>query len=49
MSEIVKIQRTRKAVFVTIPVNYAKKMNDVTHLKVFENEKGNLEYEIVKV
>lgn len=48
ISEIMKIQRTSRSVFVTIPANYAKKIKNVVHMRVFENEKGNLEYEAVK-
>lgn len=41
---IVKIQRRRNAVFITVPVEYAKKIQDNLYMSVEENEKGNLEY-----
>jgi len=46
--QIVKIQRRKIAVFVTIPSEYAKKIENVKHMKVTENNNGNLEYEPVR-
>ena len=48
ISEIIKIQRSSRSVFVTVPAKYAKNIENVVHMRVFENEKGNLEYEAVK-
>ena len=45
---IVKVQRRNITSFVTIPKKYADKMNDSTHMKVRENDCGNLEYEPIK-
>lgn len=42
--KIVKIQRRDRAVFVTVPAEYAKKIEKSTYMKVVENEDGNLEY-----
>lgn len=50
MEQIVKIQRRNCTAFVTLPSEYAEKIAKVTHMQVWENDKGNLEYEpIVKV
>lgn len=48
MEQIVKVQRRKIAVFVTIPAEYAKKIENVKHMKVTENNKGNLEYEAIR-
>jgi len=45
MEQIVKIQRRKIAVFVTIPADYAIKIKDVKHMRVTENDSGNLEYQ----
>ena len=34
--------------FVTIPKKYASKIKNATHLKSWENERGNLEYEVLE-
>ena len=46
--QIVKIQRRKVSAFVTIPIEYVEKLKDVTHMRVWENDKGNLEYQAVK-
>lgn len=48
MEQIVKIQRRKIAVFVTIPSEYAIKIKDVKHMKVTENDSGSLEYEPIR-
>lgn len=49
MNEIVKIQRRKStknsvSLFLTIPTEYEKQLNDVTHMKVTINDQGHLEY-----
>lgn len=44
----VKIQHRKISAFVTIPIEYKDKIKDVTHMKVTENDFGNLEYEAVR-
>lgn len=46
--QIMKIQRRKVSAFVTIPIEYAAKIKNATHLKSWENERGNLEYEVMK-
>lgn len=46
--QIMKIQRRKVSAFVTIPIEYVDKIRNTTHMKVWENERGNLEYEIVE-
>ena len=47
--QIVKIQRREVAVFVTIPSEFTDDLKNVTHMRVFKNTKGNLEYEAIGV
>lgn len=46
--EILKIQHRKHSMFVTIPKKYASKIKNATHLKSWENERGNLEYEVLE-
>ena len=45
---IMKIQRRNITAFVTIPKEYAEKLRNVTHMRVWENDFGNLEYSPIK-
>lgn len=46
--EVLKIQKRKTSMFVTIPKIYAAKIKNATHLKSWENERGNLEYEVLE-
>lgn len=46
--QIMKIQRRKVSAFVTIPIEYVDKMKNSTHMTVWENDKGNLEYQPIK-
>lgn len=46
--QIVKIQKRKTSMFVTIPKEYTSKIKNSTHLKVRENDYGNLEYEVME-
>lgn len=47
MDQIVKIQRRKIAVFVTVPSEHAKKIESSTHMRVTINKDGNLVYEAI--
>ena len=45
--QILKVQYRDDRTIVTIPKEYADKLNGNVFMRVWENEKGNLEYEPV--
>ena len=46
--QIMKIQRRKHSVFVTIPNQYVDKIKNSTHMMVRENDFGNLEYKPIE-